>query len=154
MNADGSHYLFEFLGERHALIVLDNCEHLIEACGSVAAEIVRRADRVEILATSREPLGVLGETVFEVPPLSVLDEAQLAERQDGKSFHSEAVDLFEQRAAAVVPGYTLDDESRLEVARLCQRLDGIPLAIELAAVRIRSLPLDRVLSREAPFSIC
>ncbi|PBC55860.1 protein kinase [Rhodococcus sp. ACPA1] len=148
MNADGSHYLFEFLGERHALIVLDNCEHLIEACGSVAAEIVRRADRVEILATSREPLGVLGETVFEVPPLLVLDEAQLAERQDGKSFHSEAVDLFEQRAAAVVPGYTLDDESRLEVARLCQRLDGIPLAIELAAVRIRSLPLDRVLSRE------
>ncbi|RZK84549.1 MAG: protein kinase, partial [Rhodococcus sp. (in: high G+C Gram-positive bacteria)] len=148
MNADGSHYLFEFLGERHALIVLDNCEHLIEACGSVAAEIIRRTDRVQILATSREPLGVLGETVFEVPPLLVLDEAQLAERQDGKSFHSEAIDLFEQRAASVVPGYTLDDESRLEVARLCQRLDGIPLAIELAAVRIRSLPLDRVLSRE------
>ena len=148
VTADGTHYLFEFLGGRHALIVLDNCEHLIEACGTVAAEIVRRSDRVQILATSREPLGVLGEAVFEVPPLSVLDEAQLAEGREGKSFHSEAVDLFEQRAASVVPGYTLDDESRLGVARLCRRLDGIPLAIELAAVRIRSLPLDRVLSRE------
>ncbi|MFD9670297.1 protein kinase, partial [Rhodococcus sp. NPDC059968] len=60
MNADGSHYLFEFLGERHALIVLDNCEHLIEACGTITADIVRRTDRVQILATSREPLGVLG----------------------------------------------------------------------------------------------
>ncbi|PBC47408.1 protein kinase [Rhodococcus sp. ACPA1] len=148
MTADGTHYLFEFLSDRHALIVLDNCEHLIEASGSVAAEIIRRTDRVQILATSREPLGVLGEAVFEVPPMPVPEEAQLADGQNAKSFHSEAVDLFEQRAAAVVPGYTLDDESRLEVARLCQRLDGIPLAIELAAVRIRSLPLDRVLSRE------
>ncbi|WP_073361151.1 protein kinase domain-containing protein, partial [Rhodococcus jostii] len=148
MNADGTHYLFEFLGERHALIVLDNCEHLIEACGSVAAEIARGTDRVQILATSREPLGVLGETVFEVPPMPVLNEDKPADGQDGTMFHSEAVDLFEQRAASVVPGYTLDDESRLRVARLCQRLDGIPLAIELAAVRIRSLPLDRVLSRE------
>ncbi|WP_370182019.1 protein kinase [Rhodococcus wratislaviensis] len=148
LDPGGTHYLFEFLGGRHALIVLDNCEHLIEACGSVAAEIVRRADRVQILATSREPLGVLGEAVFEVPPLSVLDDSQLAEGREGKGFHSEAVDLFEQRAASVVPGYTLDDESRLGVARLCRRLDGIPLAIELAAVRIRSIPLDRVLSRE------
>ncbi|TCN53408.1 non-specific serine/threonine protein kinase [Rhodococcus sp. SMB37] len=144
------HTPFEFLSGRHALIVLDNCEHVIEACGTVAAEIVRRSTGVQILATSREPLGVLGETVFEVPPMSVLDGTQLAEGREGKSFHSEAVDLFEQRAASVVPGYTIDDESRVAVARLCQRLDGIPLAIELAAVRIRSLPLDRVLSREGP----
>ncbi|QZS52689.1 protein kinase domain-containing protein [Rhodococcus opacus] len=146
-NADGTHYLFEFLADKHALIVLDNCEHLIDSCGSVAAEIVRWTDRVQILATSREPLGVFGESVFEVPPMSVLNEENLADGRDMR-FHSEAIDLFEQRAASVVPGYTLDDESRLGVARLCQRLDGIPLAIELAAVRIRSLPLDRVLSRE------
>ncbi|MFC9554926.1 protein kinase [Rhodococcus sp. NPDC056960] len=148
VNANGTHYLFEFLAERHALIVLDNCEHVIEGCGSVSAEIARRADGVQILATSREPLGVLGEAVFEVPPLSVLDEDQLTVGGDVSNFHSEAVDLFEQRAASVVPGYSLDDESRVGVARLCRRLDGIPLAIELAAVRIRSLPLDRVLSRE------
>lgn len=141
---------FDSLNARHALVLLDNCEHLIEACGKVVAEIVRRSSGVQILATSREPLGVLGEAVFEVPPLSVPNEAQQAEGTEGREFHSEAVDLFEQRAASVIPEYALDAETRLAVARLCRRLDGIPLAIELAAVRIRSLPLDHILSLERP----
>ncbi|HVW42772.1 MAG TPA: LuxR C-terminal-related transcriptional regulator [Amycolatopsis sp.] len=139
--------LLKFVEDKRLLIVLDNCEHLLAACGTLAHHIVRHAPGVKILATSREPLGILGETTFQVPPLSLLETPGDA---DGGvvNFGSEAVELFTERASSVFPGFSLDEEGQRAVAALCQRLDGIPLAIELAAVRIRSFSVEQLLSRQ------
>ncbi|YCK37435.1 BTAD domain-containing putative transcriptional regulator [Actinomadura sp. ATCC 39365] len=111
------------LREREILLVLDNCEHVVEAAADLAAGLLAAAPRLRILATSREPLDLAGERVFLVEPLRQAD----------------AVRLFVERAAASAPGFSPDDETRELVADLCRRLDGLPLALELAATRIRGL---------------
>jgi predicted ATPase/DNA-binding NarL/FixJ family response regulator len=121
----------EYLRDKHLLIVLDTCEHLVDACAMFADVVLREAPRVSVLATSRQPLDVPGEHTFQVPPLPLPD----------------AVALFARRAAAVVPGFVVSDANRGDVTALCLRLDGIPLAIELATVRLRALPLTHLVAR-------
>ncbi|MFF0745145.1 ATP-binding protein [Streptomyces sp. NPDC004111] len=121
----------EHLENRRVLLVLDTCEHLLDACAALADLLLREAPGVTLLATSRQPLDVPGEHTLPVPPLG--DE--------------DAVALFGQRAAAVVPGFTVDARNRGDVLALCRRLDGIPLAIELATVRLRALPLEQLAAR-------
>ena len=126
------------------LIVLDNCEHLIGACAEVANAILLRCPRVHLIATSREPLGIGGETIYRVPSLS------LPEPDDGDSFateKSDAVALFVDRARAQGVEYTLDEETSPLVVSICRRLDGMPLAIELAAARLRSMSLESLNDR-------
>ncbi len=123
--------LLEGLADARALLVLDNCEHLIDACAHLADALLARSPRLRIVATSREPLGITGESLFAVPPL---DEAP-------------AVRLFADRAAAVRPDFTLDGETRPLILDMVRRLDGLPLAIELAAVRLRTLPLAEISRR-------
>jgi predicted ATPase/DNA-binding CsgD family transcriptional regulator len=112
-----------FIGERRALIVLDNCEHLVEACAELAEELLRACPGLVILATSREPVGAAGEASWQVPPLPV----------DG-----DAVALFADRGQRARPGFVVSPENGAAVTDICRRLDGIPLAIELAAARLRA----------------
>jgi non-specific serine/threonine protein kinase len=138
--------LADYLADKRLLLVLDNCEHLLDACGHLVGELLPAAPGLRVLATSREPLGIAGEQVWPVPPLSVPDaEAPLA--VDGGGHWYEALTLFEDRAAAALPGFTINPDNEQAVARLCQRLDGLPLAIELAAVQIRALSAEQILAR-------
>jgi predicted ATPase/DNA-binding SARP family transcriptional activator len=123
--------LLEGLADTRALLVLDNCEHLIDACAHLADALLARCPRLRIVATSREPLGITGESLFVVPPLG----------------EDPAVRLFADRAAAVSPEFTLDGETRPLVIGIVRRLDGLPLAIELAAARLRTLPLAEISRR-------
>src|SRR5262249_4799169 len=122
--------LLEYLAGKQLLLVLDNCEHLPDACAVLATELLSKAAGLRILATSRQILNVEGEQVIEVPPLSVPDPDRLSAA--GSLIGYEAVRLFAERAAAVVPGFAITAGNGAMVARLCQGLDGIPLAIELA----------------------
>jgi predicted ATPase len=135
--------LVEALRGRDLLLVLDNCEHLVGACAEVAAGLLHACPGLRVLATSREALGVEGEVRYEVPSLGLPDEAApfvgLAE--------SEAVRLFVERAQSVRPGFALTEREAPAVAAICRRLDGIPLAIELAAARARSLSVEQLLER-------
>ena len=128
--------LVEAVGGRSLLVLLDNCEHVIGACAKLADTLLRGCPNLVLLATSREPLGIGGERVYRVPSMGVP-----AEDADAEAIRaSEAVRLFEDRAVA--QGVALAwDESASEVAgRICRRLDGIPLAVELAAARLRVMP--------------
>lgn len=140
---DATTVLVDYLADKRLLLVLDNCEHLIDGCGALASTLLATAAGLRVLATSREPLAVLGEHVWPVPPLSVPAANEPLE----SSQRWESLMLFEQRAAAVSPGFTLGADNGAAVARLCQRLDGIPLAIELAAVRVRVLSVEDILTR-------
>ena len=140
---DATTVLVDYLADKRLLLVLDNCEHLIEACGALASTLLVTAAGLRVLATSREPLNIPGEHLWPVPPLSVPAATEPPE----SSQRWEALALFEQRAAAVVPGFTLESGNRATATRLCQRLDGIPLAIELAAVRVRVLSVEQILDR-------
>ena len=134
-----------YLSDKHMLLVLDNCEHLRDACAVLADTALRAAPELRVLATSRQALGLTGEHIFQVPTLSVPD----ADRhpQAAALHRYEAVTLFLDRAGAVKPDFTLTDANAETVARVCQRLDGLPLAIELTAVRLRALSVDEVLER-------
>jgi predicted ATPase/DNA-binding SARP family transcriptional activator len=123
--------LLEGLADARALLVLDNCEHLIDACAHLADALLAHSPQLRIVATSREPLGITGESLFVVPPL----------REDP------AVRLFADRAAAVSPDFSLDGETRPLILDIVRRLDGLPLAIELAAARLRTLPLAEISRR-------
>jgi len=123
--------LAEHLAGRWALLVLDNCEHLVDACAELAAELLSAAAQVRVLATSRQTLGVTGEHVFTVPPLTPEDAAE----------------LLRDRTVAVRPGFELTDGNADAVSRLCADLDGLPLAIELAASRLRTLSVQQVAER-------
>jgi predicted ATPase/class 3 adenylate cyclase/DNA-binding CsgD family transcriptional regulator len=115
---------------RHTLIVLDNCEHLIDACASLAIELLAACPAVGLLATSREPIRVAGEIAWQVPSLSLADEA---------------IALFVDRARQVRPDFVVTADNSATVTEICRRLDGIPLAIELAAARVRALSLAQIL---------
>ncbi|MEV4822276.1 BTAD domain-containing putative transcriptional regulator [Micromonospora sp. NPDC049274] len=129
--------LSRLLGDRRLLLVLDNCEHLVDPLADLTAALLGAAPGVRVLATSREPLGLAGEIVWAVPPLPVPDPA------DGTDLaalaRSDAVRLFVARAAAADRGFALGVENAVPVATVCRRLDGIPLALELAATQVRGL---------------
>ncbi len=132
----------DHLRSKRALLVLDNCEHLIDACARLADALLRACPDVKILASSREPLGLTGEVAFRVPPLSVPDPRQVPPLAALTEY--EAVRLFVDRAAAAKPDFTLTEASAAPLAQVCQRLDGIPLAIELAAARVRTLSVPQI----------
>ena len=129
---------------RHALLVLDNCEHLVDACAELAHALLRGCPDLRILATSREALGVKGERAWLVPPLS-LPTGPDVNPEEAESF--EAIRLFVERARDVLPDFALTAESTHAVVDICRRLDGIPLAIELAAARVRVLPPQQIRQR-------
>ncbi|MEU1588192.1 BTAD domain-containing putative transcriptional regulator [Micromonospora sp. NPDC005710] len=130
------------LRHRQLLLVLDNCEHVIEPVAELVARLLRDVPGVSVLATSREPLGLTGELLWEVPPLPVPDDTDLdAVRR------SAAAVLFVARAAAQQRGFRLDADTAAAVAQLCRRLDGLPLALELAATRVRALGVRGVVDR-------
>ena len=137
--------LLGFLRDQELLLVVDNCEHLLEAAAQVVTEVMRAAPGVRVIATSREPLSVAGEYVVPVPPLELpaLAEPLAQLRQN------EAVMLFTQRAAAASGGFELTASNQAAVVDLCRRLDGLPLAIELAAVRTRVLSVEQIVTRLA-----
>jgi predicted ATPase/DNA-binding CsgD family transcriptional regulator len=141
----GAPALAEYLAQRRILLVLDNCEHLVDACADLADALLRACPELRILATSRQPLGINGEATLVVPPLSVPDPDRAVSAAGLVQY--EAASLLIDRAAAVLPTFVVDDENCAAVAHLCRSLDGIPLAIELAAVRLRALSLDQIVSR-------
>jgi predicted ATPase len=135
----------EFLGGRSLLLVLDNCEHVLVAAAAVADALLRSAPGVSVVATSREPLRVQGETVFRVPSLAIPDPEGLVEPTNLLGY--ESIRLFVERAGAAAPGFALEDGNAREVVRICYRLDGLPLAIELAAARLGALGADAIAER-------
>jgi predicted ATPase/DNA-binding XRE family transcriptional regulator len=136
--------LAEFLRDRQLLLLLDNCEHLIEASAQLAEALLRAAPQLRLLATSREPLGLVGESLFQVPSLSLPDTGRPALEAVAQS---EAGRLFAERAAALKPGFAVTEANAPAVAQICQRLDGIPLALELAAARVRTMPAEQIAAR-------
>jgi predicted ATPase len=133
--------LLGFLRDRELLLILDTCEHLVDACAALADTVLREAPGVTILATSRQPLDASGEAVLQLFPLPVPDPSEAS------AGTADAVELFAQRAAAAVPDFTVTPENLADVISVCRRLDGIPLAIELATVRLRALPLRQMAER-------
>jgi predicted ATPase/DNA-binding CsgD family transcriptional regulator len=121
--------LLHFIGDRAMLLLLDNCEHLLDACGQMIVELLSAGPQLTILATSREPLGLAGEVIWRVPSLSVADEA---------------IELFSDRARRARPDLRVGDGNAALVEEICLRLDGMPLAIELAAARVRALSLPQI----------
>jgi predicted ATPase len=126
-----------FLGPRDLLLVLDNCEHVLAAVAALVADHLRAAPHLVLLATSREPLRLPGEVVFRVPSLAIPDPEQHPAAADLLGY--ESVSLFVERASAVAQGFELTDDNADDVARICFRLDGLPLALELAAGRVGAL---------------
>ncbi|WAZ21530.1 LuxR C-terminal-related transcriptional regulator [Streptomyces cinnabarinus] len=136
--------LVEHLRGRGLLLVLDNCEHVLRSCALLAQTLLAATEGVRVLATSRHRLGLAGEQLYEVPPLPAPTPEELG---PSAAEHFPALRLFADRAAAVVPGFTVGEGNQHAVARLCRRLDGLPLAIELAAVRVRALGVDQLVAR-------
>lgn len=128
--------LVEFLRDREALIVLDNCEHLVDAIAPFAALLRDTCPGVTVLATSREPLGLAGEHTWQVSPLGI---PRPDDRSPDSVGASEAVQLFVDRASAAHPDFALSTDNAAAVAEICRRLDGLPLALELAAARLRTM---------------
>ncbi|HEV2029082.1 MAG TPA: adenylate/guanylate cyclase domain-containing protein [Candidatus Dormibacteraeota bacterium] len=133
------------LRSRRLLLVLDNCEHLIAACAGMASALVRSCPHLTILATSREGLNVPGEALMPVPSLRVPDGDTLPPLDELRA--NEAIALFVDRCSAYQPTFTLTEENAVDIVRICRRLDGVPLALELAAARVRVLSLAQVASR-------
>jgi predicted ATPase len=129
------------LARAELLLVLDNCEHVLDAAAVLADTVLRAAPRVRLLATAREPLAVGGEVTWRIPSLALPAEG---ERDPERLGASDAIRLFVERAAAARDDFALDAETAPAVARICRRLDGIPLALELAAARVRALSVERL----------
>ncbi len=136
--------LRDALRPKRILLVLDNCEHLVSACAALANDLLRFCPGVRILASSREPLNVTGEAIYRLPSLSLPDPGR-AQTLDLTQY--EAVQLFIERVQAVQPGFAVTNANAPAVAQVCVRLDGIPLALELAAARVRSLTVEEVNAR-------
>ncbi|MDT0611058.1 BTAD domain-containing putative transcriptional regulator [Streptomyces lancefieldiae] len=128
---DGADRLAEVLRDKRMLLILDNCEHVVDEAAELVELLLRSAPGLTVLTTSQEPLALAGETLWPVPPLAPRD----------------AVELFAARAAAAAPGFALDASNADSVAAICRRLDGIPLALELAATRVRALGVHRLQER-------
>ncbi|HEY9525766.1 MAG TPA: adenylate/guanylate cyclase domain-containing protein [Anaerolineales bacterium] len=131
----------DYLRAKEILLILDNCEHLIAACAGLSDHLLRSCPRLKILASSREALGIAGETVYHVPPLSLPDPAHVTPEA---LLDSEAARLFLERASAVQSNFHLTDQNASAVARICHRLDGIPLALELAAARVAVFSAEEI----------
>jgi predicted ATPase/class 3 adenylate cyclase len=137
--------LIDYLHKRKLLLVLDNCEHLIEACAKLVELLVNNALELKIITSSREALGVKGEMIWQVPSLSVPDVKQLPAIEQFSQY--ESVQLFIERATLVQPHFVVTNDNAPAVAQICFRLDGIPLAIELAAARVRALSVEQISNR-------
>ncbi|MEU6645540.1 LuxR C-terminal-related transcriptional regulator [Saccharomonospora sp. NPDC046836] len=143
--------LVDYLGDKQLLLVLDTCEHLLSPCADLVSAVLSRASGVKILLTCRDVLDVAGEHVVVVPPLSLPDPAATSEQEIADC---EAVRLFVDRAAATAPGFALTADNYVAVAEICRRLDGIPLAIELAVAQLHALAVWQLASRlENRFSL-
>jgi len=135
--------LVNLLQAKTALLILDNCEHLLDACAALVDTLLKNCHQIKILATSREALGILGEVLYRLPSLRVPDTQQTLER-----FREyESVRLFEERAQLAQPDFKLTRENAASIAQICARLDGIPLAIELAAARVNILATAQIAER-------
>jgi predicted ATPase/DNA-binding SARP family transcriptional activator len=135
--------LIRALATRHALMVLDNCEHLVETCAQLCERLLSACPTLTILATSREILGINGETVWRVPPLKMPEVASNF-NQVNLLMQFDAVRLFVERAMVASPSFELSEQNASEVMQICQRLDGIPLALELAAARTKTMSLEHI----------
>jgi predicted ATPase/DNA-binding CsgD family transcriptional regulator/tetratricopeptide (TPR) repeat protein len=136
--------LADALRDRQLILVLDNCEHLIDACAALCQRLLASAPGLQILATSREPLRIAAEAAWQAPPLAVPPAVHAGtDRLRGY----DAVQLFAERASAIAPGFSLTEASLRRVADICRALDGLPLAIELAAAWVRVLSLDQIAAR-------
>ncbi len=136
--------IVDYLRKRQALVILDNCEHLISASADFATYLLRACPDIKILATSREGLGISGETLWQVPSLEMPNRYSVDELSGSGA---DALRLFQDRAAAVNPHFEINDETYPYVLKICRRLDGMPLAIELAAARAKSLDVARIADR-------
>lgn len=134
--------LTDHLADKRLLLVLDNCEHLLDACAVLASTLLRACPNLRLMATSRQALGVNGEVRFPVPPMALPGDGD--EESVERLANAEAVSLLSDRAVAVLPGFAVNAENAAAVLQLCRRLDGIPLALELAAVRLGALSLDQL----------
>jgi predicted ATPase/DNA-binding CsgD family transcriptional regulator len=137
--------LSDYLRTRTLLLVLDNCEHLIEACATLVEALLRSCPELRVLATSREALGITGEVTWPVPSLSLPDVRRLPNIESLPQY--EAARLFVERAVAVKPAFALTEQNAASVAQICYRLDGIPLALELAAARTKVLSVEQIADR-------
>ena len=136
--------LSDYLGSRKVLLLLDNCEHLVEACAELAEALLHSCPELRVLATSREALGITGEVAWLVPSLSLPDLRRLPAVEGLPRY--ESARLFVERAA-VKPTFALTEQNAVAVTQVCYRLDGIPLAIELAAARAKVLPVEQIADR-------
>ena len=137
--------LKEYLQDKKSLIILDNCEHLLDSCVRLVNTLLSSAPNLEILATSREALGIQGEQIYTVPSLSIPDVHHLPVIEQLSQY--EAVRLFIDRASLVSPHFDIDEENAGSITRICTRLDGIPLAIELAAARVKMMSVEQISAR-------
>jgi predicted ATPase len=142
--ADTVAALVDYFRPRHTLLILDNCEHVLATCATLCEALLRHCPHLQILATSREPLGVNGELRWRVPSLAAPYEDHLTAAELRRY---PAVELFVSRVQLALPNFALTPGNAQIVARICARLDGIPLALELAAARARALPLDVIADR-------
>src|SRR5215204_6862573 len=140
-----SETLSDHLRARKLLLVLDNCEHLIEDCATIVEALLRSCPKLRVLAISREALGIVGEVAWSVPSLSLPDLRRLPEVEGLPRY--EAARLFLERAVAVKPTFALTEQNAASVAQVCYRLDGIPLALELAAARTKVLSVEQIANR-------
>ena len=134
----------DYLRSKQLLLILDNCEHLIEACAKLSDHLLHACPQLKIIASSREALGIAGETAYRVPSLSLPEPAQVTREA---MLGCESVQLFVERASAANPKFHLTDENASTVAQICRRLDGIPLALELAAARVRVFSTEEIAAR-------
>ncbi|MFC9841217.1 protein kinase [Rhodococcus sp. NPDC127530] len=137
--------LLDFLSSRELLLILDNCEQVVDAAADLATALLQQNPNLRILATSREPLATAGEATLRVPPLTVPDPDREPSLQGLPRY--DAVSLFTERATTAVATFTLTDANKSAVTRICQQLDGLPLPIELAAARLRAMSPEQILQR-------
>ncbi|MDV6271482.1 protein kinase domain-containing protein [Rhodococcus globerulus] len=137
--------LAEFIDSQELLLVIDNCEQVVESAARLIAALLRKCGNLRILATSREPLGVSGESLIQVPPLSSPDPDHATPLKGMANYDS--VILFADRASVAVPTFEITDSNKDTISRICRRLDGLPLAIELAAARLRGMSVEQILER-------
>jgi predicted ATPase/class 3 adenylate cyclase len=137
--------LMDYVRAKSMLLILDNCEHLIETCAQLANSLLRAAPRLKIVATSREALGIAGETAYRVPSLPLPEQRQL--HDPDALAQNDCVRLFMDRALAAYPSFRFKEKNAPAIADICRRLDGIPLAIELAAARTKIFPPEEIATR-------